>query len=255
MLISEIFAMVNEIAPFETAEPWDNVGLLTGRMENEVTGVLCALDVTDSLIEEAVRLGANTIVSHHPIMFSARKNLREDNYEAKMLCRIIRERINIIAAHTNYDKAMGGVNDCLAKELNIYNVRSVEGDEEGILRIGDIDTMRLGEFSDMVSNVLGDVVRVYGDRQKAIRRVAVCGGSGGEYASLAQKAGADAYVTGEMRYHDSMDLMQIGFATLHAGHDATERIAVKPLATGLQKRINALQYNVKVFLSNMGVVE
>ena len=114
--------------------------------------------------------------------------------------------------------------------------------------------MTLSEFTEKVSFALKDVVRVYGNREKIIKTVAVCGGSGGEYARTAYLAGADAYVTGEMRYHDSLNFALEGYASLHAGHDATERIAIKPLSDGLQKRINELQYNLTVFLfNNMGV--
>ena len=167
---------------------------------------------------------------------------------------MIRKNISLIAAHTNYDVAVGGVNDILSEKLNLQNIRMVEGDDDGILRIGDIAPVSLSEFSKQIENVLKDVVRVYGNPDKIIKTVAVCGGSGGEYASLAYRAGADAYVTGEMRYHDSLNFALEGYASLHAGHDATERIAIKPLKDSLQNRINELQYNLKVFLfNNMGV--
>lgn len=245
--VSDIVNIVNEIAPFEKAEPWDNVGLLAGSKEREVTGIFCALDFTRDVLNSARHHGANLIITHHPILFSGRKRLTEDDYEGKLLCDLIRSNISLIAAHTNYDVAAGGVNDCLSNAIGLKNIRLCEGDEDAILRIGEIDEMTLGVFSERVTNTLGDVVRVYGDKSKIIRTVAVCGGSGGEYAPLAFRAGADAYLTGEMRYHDALDLSLQGHATLHAGHDATERIAVKPLADGLQKRINELQYNLKVF--------
>lgn len=252
--VQNILDIVNEIAPFEKAESWDNVGLLAGSSQNEVTGILCALDFTDEVLNQAVALGANLIITHHPILFSAKKRLTEDDYEGRLLCGMIRKHINLISAHTNYDAAAGGVNDCLAEKLELKNVRVVEGDEDEILRMGEIDPKPLSEFSDFVAKTLNDVVRVYGDKDKIIKCVAVCGGSGGEYAKAAYRAGADAYVTGEMRYHDSLNFALEGYASLHAGHDATERIAIKPLSDGLQKRINELQYNLTVFLfNNMGV--
>ncbi len=252
--VQNILDIVNEIAPFEKAEPWDNVGLLAGSRKNEVSGILCALDFTDEVLKKAEEIGANLIITHHPILFSAKKRLTEDDYEGRLLCEMIRKHMNLIAAHTNYDVAEGGVNDVLAKHLGLHNIRSIESDEDGILRMGEIEPMKLSAFSEKVSKVLGDVVRAYGDKEKIIRTVAVCGGSGGEYAKIAYKAGADAYVTGEMRYHDSLNYALEGYASLHAGHDATERIAIKPLSDGLQNRINELQYNLTVFLfNNMGV--
>ncbi len=252
--VQNILDIVNEIAPFEKAEPWDNVGLLAGSRKNEVTGILCALDFTEEVLLKAEELGANLIITHHPILFSAKKRLTEDDYEGRVLCAMIRKNMNLIAAHTNYDVAEGGVNDILAGCLGLTDIRTAETDEDGILRMGEIEPMTLSEFSKRVSESLGDVVRVYGDREKIIKTVAVCGGSGGEYARAAFLAGADAYVTGEMRYHDSLNFALEGYASLHAGHDATERIAIKPLSDGLQNRINELQYNLTVFLfNNMGV--
>ena len=252
--VTQIYDIINEIAPFEKAEAWDNVGLLAGSMKNEVTGILCALDFTEEVLLEAERLGANLIVTHHPILFAPRKRLTEDDYEGRVLCSLIRKNISLIAAHTNYDVASGGVNDILASALGLTNIRMVESDEDSILRIGDIEPIRLSDFRDKVSSILKDVVRMYGDGEKIIKTVAVCGGSGGEYAPIAYNSGADVYVTGEMRYHDSLNYALEGHASLHAGHDATERIAIKPLSHGLQNWINELKYNLTVFLfNNMGV--
>jgi len=254
MIVSDVLAILNDIAPFDKAEPWDNSGLLAGSKFNTVTNILCALDFSKDVLEEAVRMNANLIVTHHPILFSGRKNLVEDDYEGALLCDLIRKNISLIAVHTNYDIADGGVSDCLARHLLLKNIRTPECSEEGYVRIGETECeITLGEFENRVASYLGDAVRVYGDRNKKIRTVCVCGGSGGEFAKTALKAGADVFVTGEMRYHDSFDLMHMGLATIHAGHDATERIALKPLRDGLQNRIDAVQYNVKVFLSDMGV--
>ena len=254
LLVGNVLEWVNEIAPFEKAESWDNVGLLCGSRNNEAKGILCALDLTEETLDEALSLNCNLIVTHHPILFSGRKNMCEDSAEGKLICRMVRANMNMIAAHTNYDAAPGGVNDCLANALGIRSAVPVEGDADGLLRIGDIEPMTLKAFADFAANALGDVVRVYGDRNKVIRKAAVCGGAGGPYAKLALQAGADAYLTGEMRYHDSVDLAAEGLCTLHAGHDATERIAIKPMADGLQNRANALQYPLQVYVSNnMGV--
>lgn len=254
LTVNEVFGWVNEIAPFETAEKWDNVGLLCGSGEREVSAILCALDLNRAVLAEAEALGANLIVTHHPILFSGRKNLCEDEAEGRLLCDMVRANINLIAAHTNYDAAAGGVNDCLAQALGLTEIERVEGDEEGFMRLGNVKKQTLKDFAAFVTRALGDVVRVYGDRDKIVSRVALVGGAGGEFAEMARAAGADVYVTGEMRYHDSIDLAEKGLATLHCGHDATERIAIKPLANGLQIRANAVQYNVNVYVSkNMGV--
>ncbi len=253
--VGQVLGWINEIAPFEHAEKWDNSGLLCGSASNEVDKVLFALDMNEHVLDKALEIGAQLIVIHHPILFSGRKTLCEDDTEGKMLCRMVRSKLSLIAAHTNYDVAVGGVNDILAKELGLYNIKADESDEMPLIRIGDIKPVSLKEFAKTITDALGDVVRVYGQADSIIKRVAVCGGAGGEYAQLALSMGADAYVTGEMRYHDSIDLAARGMATLHAGHDATERIAIKPLAEGLQKRADELQYNVEMCVIDMGVYQ
>ena len=134
-------------------------------------------------------------------------------------------------------------------------VNSLGSVTEGAAVSSVVEPMTAAAFAARVTERLGDVVRVYGDRQKTVRRVALVGGAGGEYAQTALKAGADVYVTGEMRYHDAVSLAAEGLVTMQAGHDSTEQIAVKPLRNGLQMRANALQYNVKVYANDLGVEE
>ena len=247
----DIFEAINAFAPFETCEKWDNSGLLSGSMDAPVTGVHCALDLSRRVLKEAVDAGASLIVTHHPILFSGRKNLREDDEEGAMLCELVRNHMSLIACHTNFDKAQGGVNDILAEKLGLTNVAPVEGDEEGYLRMGTMACETLADFAKQVRATLGDAVRVYGSPDAEIRKVAVCGGAGGEFAVLAKAAGADAYVTGEMRYHDSLDLAQAGFATLHCGHDATEKIAVETLARIVREKAAEAGADIKVTESSI----
>lgn len=238
--VGDVYGLIDAFAPFDTQLGFDNSGLLAGNMNREVTRVLCALDLSMPVIEEALEIGANLIVTHHPVLFRGRKNLRDDDPEGAMLCALIRNDISLISAHTNYDIAKGGVNDVLAQKLGLVNVTACPGDEDGLVRIGETEPVTLERFVKDVAEKLHDSVRAYGPRDKLIMKVAFVGGSAGEYAGTAFKAGADAYITGEMRYHDSLDLAQCGFATLHCGHDATERPAVEALA----ERIKTLGVHV-----------
>ena len=215
--VQDILDLLEGIAPLETQEEWDNAGLLAGDPAAKVTRVLVALDLTLEVVEEAERLGAQLIVTHHPILFRGRKNLREDDAEGKLLAALIRARLGI---------------------------RESQPLESG-MRIGEIDPMPLADFRRHVETRLGGVVRAYGEMARIIRRVAVLGGAGGGYASIALAAGADAYVTGEFSYHAALDCAAAGMAALEAGHAATEWPAVHVLREGLQKAINAVQYNVE----------
>ena len=246
MKVSDALAMLNELFPPEMAEDYDNVGLLCGHPDAEVRAILCALDLTEAVIDEAVRRGAQLIVTHHPILFHARKNLREDDPEGRLLAHLVRSRLSLVAAHTNYDNAPDGVNDQLAAALGLESVRPLENG----LRIGELpQEMSVRELTRWVKSALGAVVRPYAPGEMQIRRVAVCGGAGGSFYPLALAAGAQAYVTGEAHHHDALSAVSEGLILLEAGHYETEQIAIKSLAGRLQKAADALQYKITVMES------
>jgi dinuclear metal center YbgI/SA1388 family protein len=242
--VAQMLELVGDIAPFDLAETWDNVGLLAGSPDWNVEKVLVALDLTAGALKEAVALGARLIVTHHPILFHARRNLREDDGEGALLAALVRSRIALIAAHTNYDEAPGGLNDVLAEALGLKEVETLPHG----LRVGAF----LGDSAalmDLVAARLGGTPRLYRSGSAALNRVAVCGGAGGEFWPEAAKAGCDAYLTGEVRHHEALSAVQAGLTVVEAGHYFTERVMVKALRTGLQTRADALQYNVHVFES------
>lgn len=244
--VAQVLELVNGIAPFELAEPWDNVGLLAGRPDAKVEAVLCALDMSFDVLDEARRRGAALVVTHHPILFRGRKNLCETDAEGRLLCALVRSGIAMIAAHTNFDNAAPGVNDALAAALALDDVEALEGG----MRIGVPKQTDFGTFSEFVSTRLGGPVRRYGPSDQIIRRVALLGGAGEDYASIALRAGADAYVTGEMAYHKALDAADNGLCVLEAGHAATERPAISALRRGLQIAADAVQYDIRVFESD-----
>ena len=244
--VAQVLELVNGIAPFELAEPWDNVGLLAGRPDARVDAVLCALDMSLEVLNEAARKGAGLIVTHHPILFRGRKNLCETDGEGRLLCALVRSGIAMIAAHTNFDNASPGVNDALAAALALEDVEILESG----MRMGKPKQTDFGTFLDFVASKLGGPVRRYGALDRPIRRVAVLGGAGEDYAPLAIRAGADAYVTGEMAYHKALDAADNGLCVLEAGHAATERPAISALRRGLQIAADAVQYDIRVFESD-----
>lgn len=242
MNVQEIYDVINGFAPFETAESYDNSGILCGSLKNEVNGILVCLDVTSRSIEEAIRSGCNLIVSHHPILFHGRKNLTEDDPEGRLLVKLVRNNINLIAAHTNFDFAPEGVSFRLAEALGLNGIEQLEC---GIVAGSLPETVSFEEFCGSLSAELDTVVRGY-DSGKPIRKVAVCGGAGGEFYKDAINCGADAYVTGEIRYHDSLDAMDYGLSTFSVGHDSSERIAVKPLADMIAEALRAKNEKVDI---------
>lgn len=240
--VGQVLELVDGIAPFDLAEEWDNVGLLAGGPEARVDTVLCALDLREDIVEEAFREGAQLIVTHHPILFRGRKNLREDDAEGRVLCALVRAGIALIAAHTNYDNASPGVNDALAQVLGLSDVRALE---DG-MRMGTPGQNDFGSFCDFAERALGGPVRRYGLQNRTIRSVAVLGGAGADYALQAQYAGADVYLTGEINYHKALDAAYNGLCVIEAGHAATENPAISQLCRGLQNAADAVQYNICV---------
>ena len=247
--VRDVYEAIHAFAPFDLAEEWDNIGILAGSADQQVNGVLCALDLNPMVIDEAIEKGANLIVTHHPILFRGRKNLREDDPEGRMLAKLIRANIALIAAHTNFDNAVPGVNDALAAKLNLCDVQPLENG----MRIGTTGHKTLAEFTAFASEVLGAPVRCYGEGERKISRVAVLGGAGEDFCAQALSAGADVYLTGEAAHHKAWDAYLSGLCVLEAGHAATELPAIHLLREGLQKAADGVQWNVRIFESEFAL--
>lgn len=247
--VGQILTLLEQLAPLELAEPWDNVGLLAGSRSDVVECVLCALDFNQHVLDEAIASGAQLIVTHHPILFGGRKNLCSDDPEGRLLCSLVRSGIALIAMHTNFDSAHPGVNDALADALGLTDVEPVE---HGMC-VGRVAEMNLSAFKAHVEQTLGGVVRAYGNPETPVHRVAVMGGAADDFAHIAIAAGADVYVTGEMGYHKGLDAVDRGLCVLEAGHAATENPAILMLAGGLQNAADMVQYKIRVLRSATGL--
>lgn len=224
MQIRDIYALLDEKAPFSTAEDWDNPGLLVGDLAAPVTTVLVALDATPAALAAARQAGAELLLTHHPVIFHPLKSLSpaDPSYQAAAA------GMAVLSAHTNLDKAAGGVNDTLAARLGLTDVQP---GPDGMSRIGVLaETVDARRFAAAVGEALHTAVRVNGSRP--VRRVAVCGGSGGEFLP-ALAAEADAYVTGEVRHHEWLLAEQVGLTLTEAGHYATEVPVVDTLCRWL----------------------
>ena len=246
LTVQQVLDFINERAPFETQLAFDNSGLLVGDPQQEVTGIHFALDLTSKVIDEAIAHGANLIVTHHPVMFSAIKRLVETNYEARLLCRLIRANISLIAAHTNLDQAVGGCNDVLAKAIGLTDIVG-----EGFVRVGTLpSSLTAGELAASIGEALGDVVRVMGDPSAVISKVGMCSGAGADEWPAAVAMGAQAFLTGEVKHHIALEATDAGMVMLEAGHHATEEPGIFALANALQNSELGVQCNVRVSTSH-----
>ena len=241
--VSELEGLVGGIAPYELAEEWDNVGLLLGRRSASVTRVMVALDLTQEAVDAAKALGAQAIVTHHPIMFSARKRVTDDDREGRLMLELAEAGIAHIAAHTNLDSAPGGVNDTLMAALGAQNIRG-----EGFVRAGDLpEGMTLGRLAALARTRLHAEVRVYGAEGTPVHVLGCCSGAGGGEIAPARALGADCFITGEIRHHEALDAVDSGVCVLEAGHLETENPVCEVLRTALQNAADALEYNLTVF--------
>ncbi len=227
----DILELLDSNVPFSLAEQWDNVGLLIGNPADEVTRVLVALDATPDAIEAAKSVGADLIVTHHPVIFDPLKQLDSSSIPYALAV----AGISVISVHTNADKADGGVNDTLAARLGLTEVRTTE---DGFCRVGHLsEPTDATVFAKTVAATLDTAVRVNGGG--IIRTVAVCGGSGGDFiAPLADKV--DAFVSGEVRHHEWLHANALGITVIEAGHYATEVPIVDTLCHWLNEAFPTL---------------
>lgn len=238
MKICEIFDFLNSLYPVETAEDFDNVGLLVGSGENEVTACIVALDCTKSAIETAVERGANLIITHHPVIFEPLKSLSQNSIPA--LC--IKNGVSVISMHTNLDKGLNGVNDALCSKLGLCGIERFSGYDMYPLFKGQLKSEMSEEaFVRYLKDTLGGSVR-YNSTGKTIKTVAVCSGSGGRYVFDAIKCGCDAFVTADVKHDVFIDAQNENFPVFDAGHFHTEDVIVEPLTQILKAEFPTVSF-------------
>jgi len=243
--VGDILDVLNSIAPAELAEAWDNVGLMLGGLDEEVRGIVLGLDPVDGLLDEAIGKGANLVVTHHPAIFRPLKKIDIGEPEGAFIARSLRENINIISCHTNLDSAAGGVNDVLAASLGLQDIRPLVPNSAstergiGMGRIGEYDPPITGEqFITALKKACGlELVLSAGKPVSEVRSVALCGGSGSDLAVIAKRAGAQVFVTSEVKHSVACWAGQANFWILDAGHFATENPVVSFLAGSLQQKM------------------
>lgn len=244
MLVKEMLDIIDEIAPFDTAESFDNVGLITGNPDAEVTGVMLALDVTASVVDEMVELGANLLITHHPLLLSPVRHVLENHYESRLILKMARAGVSMITAHTNLDKSPEGTNTALCRLLRLRNVTG-----EGLVRTGDLTAgpVRAGALQAQIARILRAPVILYGAEEHMVHRLGLCSGSGSDGWAEAFGQGADAFLTGEVKHHHALEAAENGMVLFAAGHFATEDPGMDSLCDSLQKALNRVECNVAVY--------
>lgn len=221
--VKDFYGYLNSIAPFETQEDWDNSGMLVGDMSAEVKKAAVVLDITHEEIKKAKAIGADLIISHHPVIFSPVKSVTKGSVPYELVA----SSINALCCHTPLDIADGGTNDSLAELLGINVTRT----EDPILRLGTVEPTTAKNLAGKIAKTLNTKVR-YADAGRKIEKIAICTGAG---CSLIEAAGEiDAFITGDASHHNFLDCIQAGITLIAAGHYETEIIVVPVLVKKLQ---------------------
>lgn len=245
MTLREILDLLRAMAPEETAMAGDPVGLLVGTEDDRPVGKAgVCLDATPEAAQRAADQGVDLVIAHHPLIYHPLKRL-DDGPVARAVATLVKGDVALYAMHTNWDRAAGGINDTLASLLEIQDARSFTPD--GLPRIGGLASPRpLIDFVRSVETTLScagtsslRVNNVPGSQM--VSRVAVCGGAGASYAADALAAGANAFVTSDVRHHEFWEAAARGLALLDAGHDATETPGMRALARLLPTRLAGVE--------------
>lgn len=233
MKIKEVTTLLESWAPMRYAESYDNVGLLTGHPDQEVSGVLIAIDSTEEIVEEAIRLGHNLIIAHHPILFKGIKRLNGNNYVERAIIRAIKHDIALYAIHTNLDNVNSGVNHQIANLLGLQNQTillpktgftdpPIGSGMVGILpqTMDEVDFLIFLKATMQLPLIKHTVLL-----NKPISKVAVCGGSGSFLIPAAMDAGAQVFITSDLKYHEYFDADRT-IILMDIGHFESERFTI-----------------------------
>ena len=206
MQCKEIIQVIEATFPRTAALGFDNVGLLAGRSEKEVSRIYLALDATDVVIDRAIKEGADMLITHHPLLFSAVKKVTDEDFITRRIVKLIQNDISYYAMHTNYDVL--GMAELSGKIMDLQN----------------------GEVLDVT----------YADVQKKVHRLAISPGSGKSSIAVALEKGADVLVTGDIGHHDGIDAVEQGRAVIDAGHYGTEYIFIEDMKQFFEKKLPVL---------------
>ena len=247
MKAKQVLDALEQYAPLPLQDSFDNAGLQIGlTVEREVTGALLCLDVTEAVIDEAERMGCNLIVAHHPLLFHGLKSITGKSYVERCVIKAIQKGIGIYAAHTNLDNAEGGVNYRIAEKIGLTNLSFLEtkpaATPAGAGIVGELaEAEDERDFLERLKGLFGiQCIRHNRLNGRKIRRVALCGGAGGFLLSQAIAQGADAFLTGEMRYHDYFG-HEDELLIAEMGHYESEQYTVDIFAEVLSERFPELK--------------
>lgn len=259
--VKDICSIMEKSAPKRLSENYDNVGLMVGNLDSDISSILVSLDCTLNVIDEAKRKNCNFIFTHHPLLFKKPSSITTETLLGNKIIKLIKNDISLYSSHTNLDSVQGGLNDILVKTLGFSNSAVIEkstasGFNDGNSGIGRIvglnKKITLLELCEIVKEKLNLTNVTYiGEDDKLIEKIALINGSGSGYMDMSRGMGADCIITGDVTYHYASDYNEIGVSVIDAGHFGTEWTALKKIKSVLKSEINRLGHNNSVLLSEV----
>ena len=241
-IVKDVYSFLDTVAPFSTSAPWDNTGLLVGDENKEVKKVMLSLDVTGDVIAEAIKENVDLVITHHPLIFEPLKQINDTQFISYRILKLLQHDIAYYAMHTNYDvlgMAELAANIMGLTDTEVFEVTGQEP-EQGIGRVGSLDKeMTLLDCCHLVKEKFNlKNVKVFGNLNTMVKRVAISPGSGKHMSGLAVQKKADVLVTGDIDHHEGIDAVAQGVAIIDAGHYGIEHIFVADIATYLENQLD-----------------
>lgn len=238
--LAALLKHLESIAPLATAESWDNVGLLWGDSDGEISQIMTCLTLTPDVADEAIQAGAQLVVTHHPLLFKPVQRVTTETTEGGMLWRLARAGVAVYTPHTAWDNAPDGINAWLARTLGLTDVqplRPFDDPSRGAGRYGALSQPQsLTALVDHVRKALDSPrIEFVGDPKRTIQTLGIACGSAAEFWKDAERQGCDALLTGETRFHGALEVRAADFPLILAGHYATERPGMEHLSHLLQQ--------------------
>ncbi len=240
--VEDVIRLLERLAPPGLAEAWDNCGLQVGALDRSVGHIWVALDPSPEVVQAACQDGADLLITHHPLLFKPLKRIDLATATGRTIALALGADLSIYAAHTSLDSAVDGLNDLLARRLDIH----VNGPLSACTAMPDQDGVGLGRLGRLAAPVtLEELARhagrrlglghvpIVGDPGRAVHEAALCSGSGGSLVGAFLASPADVYITGEIRYHEARDIIDAGRSAIDIGHFASERIMIDDLVARL----------------------
>lgn len=254
--LKAINEILEETAPLHLSADFDNSGLQCGDWTQRVCRILLCVDCTEQVADEAIANKCDLILSHHPLILPNIRRLCEQDALQRILRKLIRNDIALIASHTNTDFAKTGLCDVLANLFDLKNAQVVEPigfDGDGYGRIGDVQPVTVEQLAkDAKSKLSATTVRFTGDGSKTITRLAVLSGSGTSALDACVQKGAQCVITGDVKYSQGLIYQRVDLSIIDAGHYDTEKVILFPWQNHLQSRLDTLQYQVDLMVSSVG---